>query len=255
MNKNETPRLDNDKAHELANQMKEKMASNKEIDNFDDALIAVEAENINSEIEEKKREDIFDVGKKEINAIYKSYTTNRERVDIVKEAVKNVSQNVENPDVVLANIEACVVIENKKKFVDAIFQAALPLINLKIHRPGPFVPAGEDSRERIRFNNLLSYEIKGDCLNLHISPNQTIGNAPKEIIEGFHGLAELVRDKKEIKKIEGESWIVAQHPRVAERLGFTLDEKNSRSETGKVIRKAYMTRDDFLRRYLVENKK
>ncbi len=199
---------------------------------------------------EEKKEDIHHVAKKEINMIYESYATNRERVDVIKEAVRKVSHVVENSEETLANLEACVEIENKKQFVDAIFQATQSLINLKIDSPEPLVVAGEDSKERIRVNNLLLYEIKGDCLDLHVSPNKVVEHPLKELADGFYKIAGLVKDNAEIKKIEGESWIIARHPKLMKKFGFTLIGESYESKTGGLVNKAYMSREEFLDRYL-----
>lgn len=85
-------------------------------------------------------------------------------------------------------------------------------------------------------NELLYCSIHGESLSLHVhtsstqSPMQNYG----KMKEGLKILADRIRglpDHGGLKRIEGTSWIIAEHPELLERLGFAVD----RDENGEVI--------------------
>jgi hypothetical protein len=85
-------------------------------------------------------------------------------------------------------------------------------------------------------NDLLYCSAHGDYLSLHVHANST--QSPfhyyAKMKEGFKILAERIRglpDHGGLKRIEGTSWIIAEHPELLERLGFAV----ARDENGEVM--------------------
>lgn len=59
----------------------------------------------------------------------------------------------------------------------------------------------------------------------------------------------MLPELQKVETISGTSWIVVQYPRLVERLGFTIEDKPSRSlSSGKPYR-AYMTKEKLLEMY------
>ncbi len=85
-------------------------------------------------------------------------------------------------------------------------------------------------------NELLYCSIHGESLSLHVHTNST--QSPMQnygkMKEGLKILADRIRglpDHGGLKRIEGTSWIIAEHPELLERLGFAVD----RDENGEVM--------------------
>ena len=77
--------------------------------------------------------------------------------------------------------------------------------------------------------------------------------------EGLEELAKTVKENQAVKRVEAISWIVADHPKILEKLGFTvvgeIDEEMRRkyyADDNRPIGRATVSREDFLRRYLID---
>lgn len=114
-------------------------------------------------------------------------------------------------------------------------------------------------------NELLHYSVTKDKeLYLHVSPAKTLSlpEQLKLLREGLPILAKKLKENPNLQNVEtigAVSWIVAANPGLLTRIGFTykgnLDEKRkAESFPGDTsdIGEAYISREDFLKRYLKE---
>lgn len=192
--------------------------------------------------EQAEKEKLYAVAKRGLGGIFKTYPSGRERIDYIKAEVVRMADHFENSQQMLEALEECVGIEDKREFVEKTFAAAKPLIDMKIEDPQIFIPENEADREFIPINEALCYEDKGDNFEIHIIPKEVMGNVTEKIMAGFSQMAELVAENEKINAVTAESWIVAKHPKIAEKFGFKIDD----SEKGK----AHMERSEFLEKYL-----
>ncbi len=97
---------------------------------------------------------------------------------------------------------------------------------------------------------------------LHVAAARTL--APSELLRDFHlGMRELARrfqedpDFADMTEVVGTSWLVGEHPDVARRMGFHVDEDplppdevaaHFGGETRRVQR-SWMTRDELMAKY------
>lgn len=205
---------------------------------------------------EKEREKLYYQARNGIAALFETYKTEEERINAIKWQIGKVKEYLEDPEKISADLEACKNIEDKQEFIEAVFKAGKPIVDLKIDKPEAF-ERGEGDREFLKVNELLSYGVGLDFIHIHVVPEEKVGNVLAEFREGLEKLAELVNDNKTIKYIEATSWIVAKHPKILERFGFTIDGEISEAYRQEhfqgndaQIHRAHINREDFLAKYL-----
>jgi len=142
--------------------------------------------------------------------------------------------------------------------------ALKPVTALKMNDPENFekiVTAGipTEKDEFVPLNEILSYGRGKDYVHIHLLPPGKVGLAAlvKGSLDGLRELARIVREDETIKEITATSWIVAEHPKLLERMGFIMqgeidEEMRDRHFRGdkRRISKATISREEFLRRYL-----
>ena len=199
-----------------------------------------------------------------IEILYQTHDNNQERINIAKQKITLLVTTVlEDDNQVMSNLDKCVKIENKDDFIIAIIDALKPLRDAKINDPEGFEEAQRqgwvESSNFTKINDLISYGIDEGTMHIHVAPNETTSNAKKlsMLKEGMGGFAKAVKKNEAIEKITGTSWIVAEHPRLLEKLGFTVegdieDEERERFFAGETrdIHRANINRDELLSRYL-----
>lgn len=179
--------------------------------------------------------------KRGLSSHFVSYETGTERIEAFKTGIAGVLKYLENSDDIIEALEKCEHIEDRKKFVEAVFEAVKPVIDFKITSPEAFLSDGEDARAFIEINELLSYELRDDFIFIHLLPEERVGKGLTKFKEGLSILAEIVDKHQEIETIRAESsWIIKRHPAIIEKFGFTIDGKEN----------AHMERAYFLKRYL-----
>lgn len=204
----------------------------------------------------REREMRYASVKKGLEGLFESYDTEEEIISVLIEDNRHIFQYLDDPESIIANLKACAKIKNKTDFIEAVFKAGKPIVDLKIEKPEVFDRA-EEGEEFIKINDLLSYGITGDVAHIHVVPDGKVEKLPSAFKEGAEKLAEIIEKNKTIKIVRAVSWIVAKHPRIMERLGFTLDgevsEEFRRAHFGdskQIIHVAHMNREDFLKKYL-----
>jgi hypothetical protein len=191
----------------------------------------------------QEREKLYDVVRSSLGVVFKNHPEGKERVEYIKKEVIRMSEFLKNSNEILERLDRCVNIETKKEFVEKIFIAARPLIDLTLDNNKIYISEGENDGGLIGVNEVLSYEETDDHFDIHIRPKEVFNDVLKRLGDGLKKLAKIVNQNKEIKTIESDGfWIVATYPKIVEKFGFTIDsDKKDR---------AYMMREEFLNRYL-----
>ena len=215
--------------------------------------------NKSPEIESKQggeeRELSYEAAKRKINVLFDSYETGQERIDDLIEQIGNFDF-LDNRNQLKTELERCADIKWKKEFIERVFAIIKPIIDLSLDRPELF-PEGGSSKEFVRINELISYERKGNICYIHIIPEGKVEQGLSEFMSGMKNLAKVVDGDRNIETIEATSWIVAKHPRLLEKFGFTVDGEISKEVRAvhfpgdkSMISKAHISRNDFLKKYL-----
>ena len=126
-----------------------------------------------------------------------------------------------------------------------------------------------ESAGATEINRVLAYVKFRDKLFLHIPPSKTIPLSQKLKLwkEGLAQTAKVVDQDKKVKTIEGVSWIVREHPELIKRLGFEVKDlgvlesvfnwvaNRFREEKKDATQRMVMSREDFLRKFLITSSK
>lgn len=181
--------------------------------------------------------------KRGIASLFNSYKTGQERISVMITHFNDIDilKYIENSEEMILKLQECVSIQNRVEFVEAVFNAMQPEIELRIKNPELFI-FEEDEGRHIDINGLLSYELSGgDFINVHLLPDERSSEVMTKFNEGMSKLAEIVNKKKEIKLVKaGSAWIIKKHPKLVEKVGFTIVGENE----------AFMTREVLLEKYL-----
>jgi len=164
---------------------------------------------------------------------------------------------------ILEELKKCGDIENREEFIEKVLIILNPLIELRRKDPGTFEKIRREAFIKgggfIPVNEIFSYGLENDFIHIHLAPAETMGLAEKlsAIKNGLEELAKIVNDNKSIKEIVATSWIVAENPKILERLGFEIegeiDEETKRkyfANEERAVAKASISREKFLESYL-----
>lgn len=168
---------------------------------------------------------------------------------------------------ILAEVAQCSAIDDREQFIVKTSAIVKPIIDLRVSHPQEF-----EKMKRVAFvkeggfiplNEILSYEFDEGIIYLHLAQakelikSSGVKNVLDLITDGLEKLSEVVKEDESIKKIVATSWIVAQSPKILERLGFTIEgeideEAKVRHFVGETrpVSRASMTRGEFLAKYL-----
>lgn len=160
-------------------------------------------------------------------------------------------------------LQQCAETTTEEAFIERGLTAVQPIIALQIDRPDLARKAFYERHEFTPLSESLSFGVTEDgyVAHIHLAPATDIANLREDVTEGLHKLASLIRENPEqykaLERITATSWIVTEHPRVLERLGFTIDGPVSeasarhRREQGEVrpTSRAHIDIPDFLAKY------
>lgn len=186
--------------------------------------------------------------------VYDAYETNEERVAELHKRMSEFAVTGIGPDIkeqVLSNLERCLEAEDRASFIAFATDAAQPLTD---YRREHFAEFQQRSREVfaeyghfVPLNDVLHYdEASTGEIQVHLAPAEDIPNLPGVVKDGLQKLAQLFQEHPEWHTVSAQSWIVAQHPRIVERLGFTVEPAAS---ADKPSHTATMDRETLLRLY------
>lgn len=164
------------------------------------------------------------------------------------------------------DLRMCSNAKTRDEFVDQAVLAWKPFMDFKIDNPAIFEEierAFISSKEgRVTINQLLGYEREEDgWISIHIARNKTVSvNEKRQFILFFsEGMKELaqVAQKENIKGIWAESWIIAKHPDILKRYGFTVEgnlDKESRDnkypDEEREVGRAYIETEKLVEKFL-----
>ncbi len=116
-----------------------------------------------------------------------------------------------------------------------------------------FVPLDED--------NTIGYTVAGESLDLHVQSARTLSTVEKvrAIKTALAELSDRLKTEAELSdvaEITATSWIVANNPRLMEKLGFTIDgpvsaddQPDDLAHRGKDAWQAHISIEDFLKKH------
>ena len=244
--------------------MRSKLFEQNNIENFGDSSDESTLFKINNS--DRKKEKAYQEVKNRLGFVFDQFNSGQERIDNVKSKISVISRyflTAEQQKNVELELEKCFEIQNKQKFIDNVFKIIKPIISLKFEKPEEFDEIRRDDFKKrtgfVEVNKLLSYEINNEILHIHIPPNESTSLQEKYslFIKGMKELAKIVDNNKSITKIVGISWIIAKHPKILKRCGFTvdgpIDAEIKRRDFGNDevdVWGAHMSREEFLKKYL-----
>ena len=151
-------------------------------------------------------------------------------------------------------------LEDEKKFILYGFDSVKPILDWRKRDPRSFEDLLRINQISylgyVKLNEMLSYDRRGNDINIHLSPSETFSVSEKISLlkRGFSKLVELLRHDLSIENIVAVSWIVTVNPGIIEKLGFTIDGPISEKEQvafrdveNRVISRAHIKREEFLK--------
>lgn len=143
-----------------------------------------------------------------------------------------------------------------EQLINAIFEFAISsgfslkelrqYFNDATSRQSDFIPLDK--------NNVLSYSRFNDIIEVHITKGFTMQIWKNAVSE----LTRIIKNDQSIKTVEMTSWVVAKHPNIMKKFGFTVDEKMDEKEEAEIrknlpvelrnkpLAKAHISREKFL---------
>ena len=195
--------------------------------------------------------------------------------------LENYQQNgiVFDKDKIINSLKENMSVEDKEVFVTNLLKAFESIIAAKATQSDLFkkIEAGsvKENREsiindvgNIRLSEVLYAGLSNKSVHIHLADaydyvtKEKIGDFNREIIIGLQNLAKMIEPMKNIEKVTATSWIVAVKgsAKRLKKLGFTIegeisDEERKKhfSDDNRSIQKAFITREDFLKKYGKEN--
>ena len=157
----------------------------------------------------------------------------------------------------------CCKIQDMEEFQKKFLNIIEPVLNLERENLQEFESLiGKNTMERfhwISINDLLQYGKDGERVHIHILPAKSMSQPNKlsNLINGLKDLANIIDNDRDVKLVTATSALVAEHPRIVEKImGFTIDgpisdetrEKYFKYDTREIYG-AHMTREDFLNKH------
>lgn len=211
-----------------------------------------------SEVQKKQREmDIYrEIAKGKIRMFFDSCANGRERIENLKKVNEEFLSLLKNRKDVEKALDICESIDNRDEFAERVSEILKPIIDLELEK---YDQLNSGEKKRIAINEVFSYNVEGDIIQIHVFSGKKEYGIANKFIDGLRKLAKVVNENPDIKIIEAVSWIVSEHPSLIEKkMGFTIggevDAKYIKEhfpDDNREIKKAYITRGDFLNKYLV----
>jgi len=225
-----------------------------------------EKESENGSQEVKRQDNELERAKKRFGKIFDDHEDGTKRVeDILSRIRPFLESDLIDGKKIHKSLEQCSTIETKGEFIEKAFSALEPILDLKMNNPDAFEKIQREAFVEqsgfTRLNEVLSYGEYDNVIHIHLAPSKEIGIGKVRTLvrEGLEKLAGIVKEKEEVKEVTATSWIVAEHPKLMEILGFTVkgeidQETRERHfmDDNREIHRATMERKDFLSKYLRE---
>lgn len=224
-------------------------------------------ENING-ASKSEQEDAISGARRELESFSHKFADPQQRYAELEKRIEPVFKNIgdvflppEQQAEIRKQLQSCSTIEDPVLFTDAAMAILLPVIKVREEHKKEFEEAQAKAMNELsgftEINRLLSYGKDGDRIHIHAPFGRTVEGKLKLYREGMRKLAEIVENDPEVKKITATSALVAEHPSLFERAGFEISEvpewiKEEHFDGQKNIKKASISRDEFLKRFLVK---
>jgi len=202
---------------------------------------------------ENKKEMFRKIMMGKFNMIFNSFSSGVERIEHMIVENRELFDALENGEEIENRLRACGEIEDKGEFVKAALEVMWPIIEVEMEKSNL---NNEKIVCRKQVNEMLSYDIQDGCVYVHVFSGGW-KTSLKKYIDGLKELAKDIEKDESIKMVMAVSWIVIEHPRILEKIGFHIDSEitneNIKRELSFEDRKfgqAHMTREEFLNRYL-----
>jgi len=218
---------------------------------------------------EEKEDKEIEQARKGIGLFFDNNKDGQKRVDdIISKIEPFLRSDLMDGEKVRQSLRECSTIKDRGEFIERVFSSLKPINDLKKNNPGIFEAIERkafveevEARGFKKINEILSYGVSEDFVHIHLAPARQFGisGLKKMTQEGLEELAKTVKENQAVKRVEAISWIVADHPKILEKLGFTvvgeIDEEMRRkyyADDNRPIGRATVSREDFLRRYLID---
>jgi hypothetical protein len=194
----------------------------------------------------------YKLTKQKLSQLFSMFPTSRECIDEFISENGDMFKDTENGDSMKVQLQQCGDIKDKRLFVETVFEILKPAYDHMFDALEGFTAL--EIKERVQVNEFLSYDIQENKLNVHVFSGGLEGSFAK-YAEGLCEVARVIEQHKEVESVEAVSWIVVKHPKILERLGFTIEKEDNgqpkvETSNGEVTGHASMTREDFLKKYL-----
>ena len=217
-----------------------------------------------------ENDDFYKRVRSQFESYYNGSTDPNERTKAIIERIDPFLQYMDRSvlsedtvDEIKMKLQECGKIDDKSRFLDAVMVVLRPILNLREMHKKQF----EDAQARamnesggfIEINRVLSYGKSGPIIHFHAPAGETVDNKLTLYRSGMKRLAEIVNEDPSVKEIIATSPLVAEHERLFSRAGFTLEEVSEEFKEEhfpgeeRDVKKAWISREDFLKRFLKED--
>lgn len=164
-------------------------------------------------------------------ALYDQSETNDDRVTNLRQRVEyflTIEPIAAAREQIEASLQRCLGAPDRESFIALAKAAVQPITDFQRDHYSEFQQRLREEflehNRSIPMNEILSYgEGPPGTIHVHLAPAEDIPNLLTEVKDGFVRLAALFNEHPEWQTVNVKSWIVEQHPRIVERLGFTLE--------------------------------
>jgi len=178
--------------------------------------------------------------------IYDQHPSNEARIKNLQESLELYLKGITTLDrgerqKIIKSLENCLTIEDKQKFIEAIFSIVEPLMEMR-RKADEYIPIGTSG---------LTMEILNTEVKLHFNPNEkgSLEMLNRIKNEDFPILADFLKENSQIKEVSGYSWLVRRLGSRFKKWGFQLSEDTYIDNAGRDAGGMTMSSEEFLKRY------
>lgn len=210
-----------------------------------------------SEAQRKQKEMLIyqEIAKGKMRIFFDSYKNGKDRIENLKKVNAESLSLLENREDIEKALDMCESIDSRDEFAEKVSEILKPIFDVLIDE---HFQKNVGAEKKWLLNEVLSYTVEGDVVQIHIFFGKKEYSLAQKTIEGLEKLAQFVDKNPNIKTIEAISWIVSEYPKLIEKkmgfiIGGDVDPEYIREHfegDDREIKRAYMTREDFLNKYL-----
>lgn len=209
---------------------------------------------------EKEKQTLRILFQAQIKTRFDDFDNSPERVNDILKKLHNIIDKQDNKAEIISQLEALREVTDREIFCQQAYEILEPLLKWREENLAKFENIRrKDFNEEGNFteiNKMLSYNIDGNYIHLHIPPNVSTANSEKLYLiqEGLKALVPIVEANPEVKTITGTSWIVAAHPQILEKkfhftITFPENPDKDLDNANRPIAEAEISREDLIKYY------